>query len=183
MSYVGNFKPNQNVPTLWKALKELSEEIPTFSKDLEIIFAGNVSDIILNDLKKLGLFNNLKQKGYISHSEATQLMTTSCLLIFVIPQTERNHLILTGKIFEYLASGSQMLSIGPPQGNASEIIKSSSRSPMLDYQNLNEIKSQVYQSYLSWKENSQKAEKLDSESIQNFTRKAQAEKLEKILLA
>ncbi len=182
ISYIGNFKPNQNVPELWRALQSISKELEDFSENLEIELAGNVSDLILNDIEKNGLRKNLELKGYVSHTDATQLMTKSNLLLFVIPQTERNHLILTGKIFEYLASGSQILSIGPPQGDAAEIIRLANRSEMIAYDDFETIKEEIKNAYLSWKNKSKRSTKFETQSVLRFTRKSQAELLNSLLM-
>lgn len=60
--------------------------------------------------------------------------------IVVICDVKDGALILTGKLFEYLASGTEMLSIGPVNGNAAAILKQTGRKPMLAFSNGEEIK-------------------------------------------
>jgi len=43
---------------------------------------------------------------------------------------------MTGKLFEYIASGSQILAIGPVDGDASEVLNITGRQPMVDYNDL-----------------------------------------------
>ena len=44
------------------------------------------------------------------------------LLLLVIPNIENSEGILTGKIFEYLASGNPIIGLGPKNGDAAKII-------------------------------------------------------------
>ena len=57
-------------------------------------------------------------------------MVDSNALLFIVPQTKDNHLILTGKLFEYLGSGTPLISIAPPKGNAAKIIAETKSSAL-----------------------------------------------------
>ena len=81
-------------------------------------------------------------------------MLDASLLLFVIPVSERNHLIITGKLFEYLATGNPILAIGPTNGNASALLKDAKRDEMLDYNDKDNILLQIEISYFSWKNKS-----------------------------
>ena len=50
-------------------------------------------------------------------------MINSDLLLLIIPNTENNKGILTGKLFEYIATGNPIIYIGPEDGDALEILK------------------------------------------------------------
>jgi glycosyltransferase involved in cell wall biosynthesis len=52
-------------------------------------------------------------------------MASSSLLLLIIPDHHSNKSIITGKIFEYLASGKPIICIGPTDGDAAEIIRES----------------------------------------------------------
>jgi len=43
--------------------------------------------------------------------------------LLIIPNTENNKGILTGKLFEYIATGNPIIYIGPEDGDAVEILK------------------------------------------------------------
>ncbi len=50
-------------------------------------------------------------------------MMSSTLLLLIIPDHHSNKSILTGKLFEYLASGKSVLCLGPVDGDAAEILE------------------------------------------------------------
>ncbi len=59
---------------------------------------------------------------YVNHEEAIKFMMSSSLLLLVIPDHRSSKSIITGKLFEYLASARSILCIGPADGDAADIL-------------------------------------------------------------
>lgn len=150
VGYIGSLKPNQNTKALWNAFAELKEEIKDFAQFARLKFTGTIDPFIANDIKALGLEEQLILQGFVSHSEATKIMSGTNLLLLPIPETENNQYILTGKIFEYLANKNAILSIGPTDGNASEVLRNVGRDPMIAYQDKEQIKQQIRSYFEKW---------------------------------
>jgi hypothetical protein len=108
-------------------------------------------------------------------------MSTSDLLLFVVPQSRNNHLIITGKLFEYLASGTPLLSVGPPDGDASKIIHETGRQEMINYNDKEVFKKSLLAYYERWKNSKGKLEKLDADMLDQYTRKSSAKKMSIIM--
>ena len=174
LSYVGNFKPNQNIKAFWEAISELKSEIPEFSTNFKVSLTGNLNSGLFELIDKYDLKDIVETNSYVSHSDAVKLMVNSGMLLFIIPNTESNHLIITGKLFEYIASGSPILSVGPVNGNASEILNNSGRDKMMDYSEKDKIKEQIKSYYSLWLDNSGKLFKHPETDNQKFSRKHQA---------
>ena len=182
VSYIGNLKPNQNIASLWEVLGELCTENAEFRKYLELNFTGNYDQGVLDAIAENNLNKNLQINPFVAHKEAVNLMQRTCLLLFIIPEAEGNNLILTGKLFEYLASGSEMLSIGPVDGNASHIIKGCKASAMMDYADRATMKMRILDAFTKWKNNKQVASKRPfNVEIDKYSRKGQTKKLADIL--
>ena len=181
LSYAGNFKPNQNVGALWQALKELCAENPDFANKLQLNFVGNVDPGIRSSIAEAGLERFVKDHGYQAHHYATKVMVNSSLLLFIVPQTKDNQLILTGKLFEYLGSGSPLLSIAPPNGNAAEIIRECDRGHSFDYHDVEGIKARILDQFNKWLKADGKAERLNLEASKAYTREGSTKKLAQIL--
>lgn len=175
ISYVGNFKPNQNAVVVWECLKELSHKTPQFKSDLKIVLTGNVDSSIVKSIQENGLEEQLSLEGFAAHHTAVQRMLDANLLLFVIPVSERNHLIITGKLFEYLATGNPILAIGPKGGNASALLTDAKRDDMLDYGDKNLIMKQIENAYQNWKKET--PADFSHEDLERFTRKGLTEKL------
>jgi len=169
ISYIGNFKPNQNVVTLWEVLSEIKNEITEFSSDLELFLTGNIDSSVVNSLHKNRLEENLNLSSFVSHKEAIERMITSDLLLFIIPKSKRNKLIITGKLFEYIASRNKILGIGPVDGDASKILQDANRVPLFDYNDKKNIKSQVLDAYNNWK--NKQNQSFDFGDIKKYDRK------------
>ncbi|MCK5028600.1 MAG: glycosyltransferase [Bacteroidales bacterium] len=174
LSYVGNFKPNQNIKAFWEAISELKNELLEFSTNFVINLTGNLNSGLFEFIEKFDLKDIVKTNTYVSHSDAVKLMVNSGLLLFIIPDTDSNNLIITGKLFEYIASGSPVLSIGPVDGNASEILRDSGRDEMVGYTEKNKIKEQIKKYYSLWLNNSGELFKYPETDNQKFSRKHQA---------
>jgi hypothetical protein len=63
----------------------------------------------------------------------------SDLLLLIIPSIAGNKGIVTGKIFEYIASRRPVLGIGPTDGDAAEVLSGTQRGRMFDYHDVGGI--------------------------------------------
>jgi glycosyltransferase involved in cell wall biosynthesis len=180
VGYIGSLKPNQNTKALWNAFAELKEEIKDFAQFARLKFTGTIDPFIANDIKALGLEEQLILQGFVSHSEATKIMSGTNLLLLPIPETENNQYILTGKIFEYLANKNAILSIGPTDGNASEVLRNVGRDPMIAYQDKEQIKQQIRSYFEKWMQD-KTVFKHEGDAHLIYSRKALTEQLAKQL--
>jgi len=73
--------------------------------------------------------------GYVDHSKSIEYLLRADLLLLVIPKVKNNRGILTGKFFEYLASGKPILAIGPTDGDLAKIIQETGCGQLFDYGN------------------------------------------------
>lgn len=70
-------------------------------------------------MKAYNLEDKVHFGGYASHKEAIGYQNSAHVILLIINRTTNNKSILTGKIFEYIASGRPILCIGPKDGDAS----------------------------------------------------------------
>lgn len=151
LRYTGNYKANQDLPVLWKVLSELKTEVPEFDTEFKLHLVGKVAGNIVDSIGAAGIEDLLLVTDSVPHLEAVQFMVDSELLLFPIPNDKTNKLILTGKIFEYLASRSEILGIGPVDGNAAKILREADRAEMIDYSDHEALKSRIRDSFERWK--------------------------------
>lgn len=178
LSYIGNFKPNQNCPMLWKAISNIAQRRQDLKLKLNLV--GNVDPLVKNSIAEFGLDEFVHFESYKPHKEATLEMVKADALLFIIPKTEHNDLILTGKLFEYLASGTEFLSIGPPKGNAAEIIADTDRGEMFTYDNEQSIEQRLEFLYDAWKMANENL-KLSRDKVNQYSRLGMTELLAKTL--
>ncbi len=71
--------------------------------------------------------------SYVTHGEAIRFMREASLLLLIIPDHFSNRSIVTGKLFEYLASSRPVLCIGPAGGDAADILERSGHGKCAGY--------------------------------------------------
>ncbi len=174
--YVGNLMATQNVENLWQTLSSVLQHRTSdigHRTSLRLEFIGRVDDAVKKSISQNGLDSIVHYLDFVDHRKAIQLMQEASLLLFAIPDVKDNHLILTGKLFEYLASTSEMISFGPVQGNAAEILSATGRKKMIDYHDAEETKKQL-QLALSHFDQTNTAFKYTDNKHQVFSRRNQA---------
>ena len=119
ISYVGTLSLEYNLKGFIQAISDLPEEIRSNTR---IRFIGKMPVELMEQFSRAGIINNLELTGYIAHNQAIEYMFSSDLLLLIIPDVKNNEGILTGKLFEYLATRNPILFIGPENGDAAKII-------------------------------------------------------------
>ena len=120
ISYVGTISNDYNIDGLINGIKQLSGIIKT---KIRLRFIGKISSELVEKLNDTGLKGQIEIVGYVEHSKAISYMMSSDVLLLIIPNVKNNMGILTGKLFEYLASKRPILFLGPVNGNAAAIIE------------------------------------------------------------
>ncbi len=170
ISYVGNMMPNQDVPILWKVISELAEKVKDFRNFFLLKLTGNIDPSILKSIEDAGIMDMVEISGFVPHNEAVLLMKNASLLLFVVPDNEHNKLIVTGKIFEYLASRTPIVSIGPVEGEAANILKDCRRDEMINYYDKELLESIIFNYWDLWIKN-KAVHKHENKNLKKYTRK------------
>ncbi len=153
ISHIGTLPPSLNLKGLWQVLSELSDTLPNFRNNLEIKLIGKVDKSVTDDISAFNLADRFTEIEYVSHDKAALLMKQSAVLLLAINKDSPNAKgILTGKIFEYLASGRPIFAIGPSDGDLAQMLAESEAGFISEYDDLEQIKRTVvllYEKYLS----------------------------------
>jgi glycosyltransferase involved in cell wall biosynthesis len=121
MVHIGTFFSRINPINLWQVLSELKEEKHPVISDLQIKLMGRVDPAIVESIHKAGLDEFLTLLPVRPHQEAVrQTRSAQVLLLCIFEQTK---FVITGKLFEYLASERPIFCIGPIDGDAAAILK------------------------------------------------------------
>ena len=117
-----------------EAFLKIFSKLVKVDQQWRIRFVGNVSDVVNTEIQKLNLEKWVEFIPYVEHKKSVEYMINSDLLLLIIPNTENNKGILTGKLFEYIATGNPIIYIGPEDGDALEILK---KTEDISYLNFN----------------------------------------------
>ena len=128
ISYVGNLGLQYPVDGFLETFAEIIKK----ENNWKLYFVGNCHKGIKTIVDKLNLTDSVEFVPYVNHSEAIDFMIKARILLLIIPEIENNKGILTGKLFEYLATGNPILNIGPKDGDAAAILKENAVSVTLN---------------------------------------------------
>ncbi len=143
LAHIGSLTKTRNAENLWKVLQELTESHPDFAEMLEIRNIGKMDIHAVESLHKHGLEKYLHRVDYIPHKEVIGEQHKASALLLLVNNTPNAKLILTGKLFEYLASGRPIICIGPPDGDAAEIVRQTQCGTVFDFEETKSLKKQI----------------------------------------
>ncbi len=176
LAYIGNFKPNQVFDGFADCFRKVLENFD----DLKIKFVGTSDPKLREEMDKIGFQERIEFVGPVSHSNAIKELNSSDALLFIIPRGENEEGIITGKIYEYLASKKPILAIGPKNGEASRILnKLKSPFPMIEYYNPEEILSSLQSIFKHIDESPERS--VVYEDLEFFSRQNQAKRMDQII--
>lgn len=178
LSYIGVLEQLRNPENLWKALDELVKENAEFAADFKLKFVGRIDDKILLSIENSSLKNHILNLGYLAHGKAVEEMQNSDMLLITNFPNEASKGIIPGKIFEYLASGKQILSFGPDKADVSKILEETQAGKHFSYQDTENIKKFILEKYELWKNDSLIE---NTQHIEQFSRKNLTQQLTEVL--
>jgi len=178
LSYIGVLEQLRNPENLWKALDELVKENVEFATDFTLKFVGRIDDKILQSIENSSLKNHIQNLGYLAHGKAVEEMQNSDLLLITNFPNESSKGIIPGKIFEYLASGKQILSFGPDKADVTKILDETQAGKHFSYQDTETVKKFILEKFILWK-NGNLLE--NTQHIEQFSRKNLTRQLTEIL--
>jgi glycosyltransferase involved in cell wall biosynthesis len=148
-TYTGNLLTAQNVPALWQALAEIKTNRP----DVKLVIIGNADEVVKKSIVDASINDIVVYKSFMPHADVVNYMWHSQMLLFLLANVEDKKLLMTGKVFEYMPTGTEMMGIGPVDGSAQEVMEISHRPPMLDYDDKEGMKKRIIEAYDFWKQN------------------------------
>lgn len=135
ITYTGTLSPAYPVRGFIEAVRNISIN----GKPPLLKFVGSVPD----EVRRLFEADDSITAGFISyceHPEAIRHMMNSSMLLLVIPDHKSNRSILTGKIFEYLATEKPILFLGPSDGDAAHLLSLCGYQGIFGYDEVQKIR-------------------------------------------
>ncbi|MFN5317858.1 MAG: glycosyltransferase family 4 protein [Bacteroidia bacterium] len=131
ITYTGTLSDEYPLHGFITALQELGS-------DVKLRFVGKISQSQQEGLAKTP--SKIEYISHVPHRQSIEFLQQAGILLLVIPQVENNKGIITGKFFEYLASGKPVLAIGPVDGDLADLIKETQCGKIFDYSDVHGIK-------------------------------------------
>jgi len=114
--YTGTLAEIYDVKPIFIILQELDTP-------WHLTVAGNVAPEICELIRELKIDQHMTFLGHVAHKESLQLLKKCHALLHILPNTSQAILGTTGKLFEYIGSGTPILNFGPTEGDSASFIK------------------------------------------------------------
>ena len=146
MSHIGIIGANRNPETFWQAIAELDLSI-------KIRLIGQVDNSVLESIKRNNIEKYVEIISYIPHNQVIEEQKKSDVLLLFVNNTPNAKGILTGKLFEYMASGRPILCIGPENGDSARILNETQTGVTIGFDDKEKMKSVILDLYKKYQEN------------------------------
>jgi len=166
--HVGSINADRNHEVFWESIAELCQEHAAFSAKLRIHFVGKLDYVVKESVERNGLMEYFEETAYIPHDKVKEYLFKADILYLPLNNTPNAKGILSGKFFEYLATGKPILGIGHPEGDAAEIMAETKAGVMADFEDKEAIKKFVMDIF----EQDSMGQKIDMETRLAYSRKS-----------
>ena len=131
--HTGSINKDRNPGALWSSLGVFVKQNPDFARRLQIRLIGAIDASVIQALKEQQLFEYTHFEQFIPHEKVIEELSACSLLLLPLNNVKSQKGIVTGKVFEYLASEQPILAIGPADGDAAAILKQQEGTLMVDF--------------------------------------------------
>jgi len=176
--YVGNISAEQNPTALWHAIKQ--RKMAGAWPEMRVRFVGNVANEVLAAIEQAGLRRYVDFLPYVEHHEALRHMCGAEILLLSINRVPNPTGIVTGKLYEYLASGRPILCFSPTDGDATGIIDASGAGESFRYEHAEGVAAMLDRHYEAWKRG-HPIQGCDAERSAPYSRELQTKRLADLL--
>ena len=145
--HTGNLGASRNLSPLW----HLFQVDPELFEDIRIVLVGNVDRAVRDDIDTCGIGDRVLERAYVPHEEAIAFMKGASLLLLPINRVAQAAGIVTGKIYEYVASGRPVLGLGEPGGEADRVLRASGAGRVLAWDDIEGIGSYLRSHVEAWR--------------------------------
>ena len=158
----------RNPKTLWKVLKSMVRNDTEFAKSLRIELYGIVAEPVKESIKFHELDDYVTYKGYVSHEDAIAAQKASQLLLLIESNSNSASYIIPGKLFEYIASKSPIIAIGPSTSDIKKIIANTCSGNYFSYLDENSLKATLKMYFKNFQESEIKSKTKNFESYSRY---------------
>lgn len=178
LSHIGSLNIDRNPVILWKVLNSIISNNSDFAEKLVIRLIGKVDVKVIDSIREQRLENFLEKVDYLPHDQIPEQYKNSALLLLLLNNTPNIKGIVTGKLFEYIASGTPVLCIGSDDGDAARIINETVSGKAFDFNDESGIENFIIDQYQMFSNGNIQ---LKSGNINSYTRRNLTKKLSLII--
>ena len=140
ITYTGTISEAYDIDGFLKAISGLNSQLQS---RIRLRFVGNIPESTVLKIQEQLPLVDLDLVGYVDHQKSVRYLLMSSIQLLVIPKIENNKGIITGKFYEYLASGKPVLAIGPKGGDLESLIYETQCGRLFDYGDTSNIRKMI----------------------------------------
>lgn len=178
LSHIGSMSKTRTPYSLLQVLSELIQENKSFDKKLRIKNVGKIDMHALEIFKNHKLSDKLEIVDYLPHNEVIVEQQSASMLLLLVNNTPNAKLILTGKIFEYLASKRPIICIAPVDGDAAKVIDECNAGKTFGFEDKQKLKSYILESFEKFEEGNLEVK---SKNTDKYSREKLTEKMAEVI--
>jgi glycosyltransferase involved in cell wall biosynthesis len=180
LSHIGSLHEGRNPSVLWRVLSELIAESEAFATAFQLNLIGNISEEVMDALKRFGLQNHICNRGYVPHNTLLEYQKKTQLLLLIEEDSKETEYIIPGKLFEYMASKRPIIAIGPDVSDIEKIINQTRSGTYFRYDEATPLRAQIAQHFEAYKT---KQLFVDSIGLDMYSRKTLTQQLAQKILS
>ncbi len=142
VKYIGKVTQGQDVSVAVEALRELRDG---GMDKIEMVFVGTWK--AGEEPYRYDFVRSLPQ---MPHEQAVGQIVDAEALLLLINQYAGSKGMLTTKLFEYIGSGTPIVSLGDTTGEAAQVLRDYDAGKMIDYRNVEAFKNEIGRLYRAW---------------------------------
>ncbi|PAP78854.1 hypothetical protein BSZ37_18275 [Rubrivirga marina] len=176
LTHVGSFYATRDPLAVWEAVRRLREAGE--AEKLVIRLVGRVDESVRQSAEAAGV--PVEVVPYVPHEEAVREQARAGLLLLSIEPFAADRGMITGKLYEYLASGRPVLGVGPVGGDAAALLVETRGGVLLARDDIGGIADAIRRHYDAWAGGTP----LDGapwEAVVPYTRRAQTARLAEVI--
>jgi len=153
MTYTGSLNRYRSPEPFFAALHDLFSKHPETKKHVRVKFIGDCEQDFHSLLEALNLAENVSFKGFRSHKQTIkESYRSDVLLLFGYSGAFEDlnaQVHVTGKIFEYLATGIPVLAM-IREGILSDLMRECGGGSIVEQDNISKLSASIYDLYQKW---------------------------------
>lgn len=153
ITYAGLFYEFITPKYFFQAFNLLRDERPDIANNIELHFIGIMRRETKNLIKKLGLYNYVKEFGYLSHLETVKQIISSDILWLMVGRGRNCDTISSGKLFEYFGARKPIIAC-LPEGALKQSVRDYGASYISEPDDIVQIKNNMIKAYVDFRNGS-----------------------------
>jgi glycosyltransferase involved in cell wall biosynthesis len=180
--HAGSFFGHRTPTTFMLALQRLLERRPDLRGRVLVRFIGELRAEHREYGGRLGIGDAWREEGFLPYAESVAAQRAADALLLLIPDAGgRGNAVLSGKVFEYVASRRPVLAAVPPNGAAANLIRGIGAGRVVDGDDAEGISRELEALVDEWLAGGPDDIELTDEVRDRLSRRSRARELARVL--